>query len=239
MLKNTCDDGEMLALLLSRQAGDLRLIGAEDTDGDADEKSDETEETEDDADGDNDADGDGDDDDDESPELVAANKRIAILEERNQRDIKKRKEAIARADKAEKDLAELRKTGSSDETLKARIDELEAENATLKSGLNKSALATAFLKDNTHQWVDPDAALRLANLDDVEIEADGTVTGLDVALSDLAKKSPYLLKTDKKQPPARKSGEKPGGQGSGGTRDKATEAKAKADLIKKYPGLRR
>lgn len=93
----------------------------------------------------------------------------------------------------EKDLPE-------QEKLKGRLAELEAEREKDREALKDARLELAFFKDGgKFKWKNPATALKLADLSNVEIDADGTVRNLTSALEALAKSDPYLLDTDSKE----------------------------------------
>lgn len=99
--------------------------------------------------------------------------------------------------KAEAELKQLRDKDLPElEKLKRDNDEMLKEVARLKGLLNERALDTAFLKDNTHTWHNPNAALKLLDRDAIQIDDDGNVTGLKEALGRLAKEHAYLLNAD-------------------------------------------
>lgn len=78
-----------------------------------------------------------------------------------------------------------------------KADRLAEESRTIK-------LENAFLRANVVDWVDPEDALRLVDLDEVDIDEDGTVDrkALRSALRDLAKRKPHLVKKPKVSDPA-------------------------------------
>lgn len=75
---------------------------------------------------------------------------------------------------------------------KAKADKLAEDNRTLR-------LHNAFLASNTVDWVDPEDALHLVDLSDVDVDDDGIVDrkALARALRDLAKRKPHLVKKSK------------------------------------------
>ena len=178
---------------------------------------------------------DGGADDSESDEEEKPNPRLRELSNENYKRRQANKELKSENDQLrerlkefeDKDKSELDKaTGSLNEITTER-DELRDVNKALR-------VENAFLTDNTHKWANPRTALRLADLNEVEIDDDGNVTGLKEALDALAKSDPYLLRKDaedeedEKQPPTGH----PTGRGTKGNanRDK---------LVEKYPALRR
>jgi len=125
---------------------------------------------------------------------------------------------------------------------KTEVERLTAENVELKaklgekdSSLRQRTLDNAFLASDKHSWANPETALKLADLSEVEIDEDGKVTGLDKALDKLAKSDPYLLKKD--------DGNNGGGAGSSGGavgsgKEKDKGALDREKLQRKYRVLR-
>jgi hypothetical protein len=121
--------------------------------------------------------------------------------------------------------------------LEAATEQLKAKDDEIK-GLK---LERAFLKDNTHEWHNPDAALKLVDLSNVAIGDDGKTTGLKEALEALAKTHPYLVKPKATEgetgagasaAPAGVTGV--AGQGSAGGQGN----QARAGLEKRFPALK-
>lgn len=228
---------------LIARSGLLALIGADgepagsDAKGEGDESEDKS----------NKSDEDGDKDDKgkkaaPSPE----EKRIAGLEEEKQRHYDKRVEAENALKEANKRIKQLEKDGTPDDALKTSNDELTKTNEKLLSVNQTLMLENAFLKATGYDWVDPEAALRLADLSEVEFdEKTNKAVGLESALAKIAKDKPYLLKPkakdgddkdeDKGKPAPRQSGKAPaGGQ------QKKTDAEIRDQKLRqKYPALRR
>lgn len=165
--------------------------------------------------------------------------KITALEEEKQRQYRRRQEAEQRAEAAEAQLREIQdKDKTEEEKQTARLTELETENESLHGLLRESRLENAFLKDNTYTWHNPGRALALADLSDVEIGEDGSVTGLKQALEALAKSDSYLLKTeDKDTTQDEPSTSTPRSK----TTKKKSSSKEERDqaLIGKYAALRR
>lgn len=174
-----------------------------------------------------------DDDEDEAkltrPERQAARYRTQLrAAEKRNADLEARLKAIEDKDKkpeelASRDLTEARERA---EKASARVRQLNLENA--------------FFRANAVDWVDPADALRLLDLDDVEIDEDGTVDArsLRTALRDLAKRKPHLVKsktasdnTDEDDTDSR-SGSKMNGRRKG----KGAEP-TRAELAKRFPVL--
>lgn len=238
-----------LSELLKRPAAELRLVGA---DGEDDDKPSGQQQG---APEGKEGSGDGEDGDDKDKGKSGSgtgsqdpkDRRIAGLEEERQRHYDLRKEAEAKLEAANAEIARLKKDGTTDDETKQRLISLERENADLKTKNGDFALENAFLKSNSHKWRDNEAALKLADLSKVELDdKTGQVHGLQDALNKLAANSPWLLaddsqeqnKDDKEEKSKRKTGDAPGSQRSGEQLSK--EAQASKDRLRaKYPGLRR
>lgn len=235
--------------LLNRPMGLLPLLGS---DGDDDSKpsgSDADEANKGDKDDKSKESGDGDDgkkDGDKPAAQTPEQKRIAALEEEKQRFYDQREELKVQLKEKDKEIAKLKKDGTPDDALKSANDELTKTNDKLAADNTRLRLENAFLTENGFDWVDPKAALRLADLDAVEIdEKTGKVVGLNSALTKLAKDSPYLLKpkADDKDSKDDKDG-KPAPRRTGtpprpGSQKDADQAARDAKLREKYPALRR
>lgn len=156
--------------------------------------------------------------------MRAADQRAAALEaERNQL----RDKDLPALEKATRDLAEAA----------AAREKAETE-------LKNSRIHNAFLRDNTHEWHNPDRALTMLDLSKVDIDDQGNVTGLKAAIEALAKSDAYLLK-----PKPDNGGDGGTGTGNGsspqlqgtvpGTNGTAGGGKAnKADLQRRFPAMR-
>jgi hypothetical protein len=104
-----------------------------------------------------------------------------------------------------KDLPEAEKLKAEHEAATQKVNQLTDTN-------RKLLLENAFLKDNTHEWRNPAAAMKLLDMSSVTIDDDGHVVGLKDALKKLANAEPYLLK-EKAASEGSSSG---GGTGSAG-----------------------
>jgi hypothetical protein len=232
--------------LIARPKGLLVLIGAEDdnpgdqggeggdeTGGESDDKGDKSKSKDDKS---------GEDEDDKSGEDGAeptdADKKISALEEEKDRHYNLRKKAEKELADAKKEIKKLQTANASDES-KTQIDELEKKTVKQDATISRLSLENAFLKANTHNWVDPEAALALADLSQVEVDDDGKAHGLASALDKLAKSKPYLIKAAEdskpKPKPRQKTGDAPGGKPG----SQASEDAKRAKLRDKYSGLRR
>lgn len=127
----------------------------------------------------------------------------------------------------DKDLPEAAKLQRDFEESQKQVTQLQETNRNL-------ALQVAFLSDNTYSWHNPERALKLVDLDQLEIDADGKVSGLKDALKALATSDPYLVKQEvkpeeNKTPP----GTAPGNNGTNGSGQKPAK-----QLESRFPVLR-
>lgn len=174
----------------------------------------------------------------------AKDKRISALEEEKQRFYDQREDVKKQLKTANAEIAKLKKDGTPDDALKSANEDLTRENAKLTSANQALMLENAFLKEVGFDWVDPDAALKLADLSKVEYdEEQGKAIGLNTALTDLAKAKPYLLKpkADDKNDDEEKGDKKrrTGTTPRPGSQKKADQAAREAQLRQKYSALRR
>lgn len=137
----------------------------------------------------------------------------------------KRKLAAAdrRAAAAEKKIQDA-ENQKLDEKTRAEKERDEANKAveTAAAKLRQQSIQIEFLENNKHVWHNPKAALKLVELDDVEVDDDGKVTGLDAAITKLAKEHPYLVKpADGKEG----DGEGDGGKGKNGSSGRTPKSK--------------
>ena len=222
-----------------------------DADDDADDDGDDEED-------DDSDDGDDDDDDDEPKgkkedpkderirELSAEAKKRRI-KTRQQRDRIAELEAenarLKGSKKSKKDDAE------DDEDEQSESDEaktLKRENEALKARLETQTIRQEFndLLDDPKSKIkfkDRKAAFRLLDRDEIEIDEDGEVEGLEDAVKDLAKAYPFLVDDGKKsdededdedeQPRRRRTGQRTGGRQRKGN--------ANADALRKKYGIKR
>ena len=161
-------------------------------------------------------------DDDPTAGLKAKNSQLILAK----KDLKQKlREANVKIQKleagAEQDEDEDK---DSDSKVDKRDQTISAQSETIRS----LQLQVAFLSDNTHSWNDPKLAISLIDMDDLDIEEDGSISGLKEALDDLAKNRPYLVKTPEKQQ-RRKSGDQQQRKS-----DSATKAAERSKLRSKY-----
>lgn len=148
--------------------------------------------------------------------MRAADQRAAALEaERNQL----RDKDLPALEKLQRDYAEATK-----------------ERDLLRERTRTQSLENAFLKDNKYKWKNPAAALKLADLTKVDVQEDGTVTGLTAALDALAKSDSYLIDTAKDETPNEPTGST-GAPGTNGTRGTPTGPNLK-NMAARIPALR-
>jgi len=234
MINLDCSTGGRLEELLKRPTDLLVLVGAdpEDTDADADDETDDDTEVD-----DKDADADKDEDKDKSKEDKDKDKpRDTVDRAEYDRIVERRNAAEGRLTKALDTIEKLKKDGTSDEALKTELTSLRSENETLRTQVQKLSHSNAFFSDTDHEWVDPEAALRLADLSNVEIDENGVTHGLKPALDKLAQDKPYLLKPkteDKKAP--QKSGDK---SSKSGPKSKEQQQQKRTKLAGSYSALR-
>jgi hypothetical protein len=163
--------------------------------------------------------------------------------------INKMKAADKRASDYEKKIndAELA-TKSEIEQAKIREQQAQQEAKEAREELKKARIHNKFLASNKYTWHDPETALKLLDLGEVEVADDGAVKGLDNAIKTLADAKPFLLKQtdgdggDNKQGKATTStGNKQGSTGNqpAGNKQGKDRDKDRARLLEKYPALNR
>ena len=189
----------------------------------------------DDTDDDDSGDDSDDSDDDDSGEEPVRNPKLKALSDENA----KRRQQLKDAKQREADLAA--KLKEYEDKDKSDVDRATGEAAELKktnealAGTNrKLALQLAFSLDRKYDWHDGAAALRLLDLDGVEIDEDGEVTGMTEAIKTLATKHPYLVKPKDDGGPG--SGSTGSGQPPNGRKTK--QGTQREVLEKKYSALR-
>lgn len=106
--------------------------------------------------------------------------------------------ADQRASQFEAELRQLRdKDLPAAEKLQRDYDEAVARAEKAETDLRSTRIDNAFFRDNTHEWHNPDRARALLDMSKVDIDDQGTVTGLKNAIDALAKSDPYLIKPPK------------------------------------------
>lgn len=132
----------------------------------------------------------------------------------------------------DKDLPALEKLNRDLGEATARIGKLEAE-------LKDARIANAFLSSNKHEWHDPEAARKLADLSKIEIDqTDGTVRGMEDALTALAKSHPFLLKPKKGSEEEESGTVTPTTPPLNSSTPSGTGAASKDQLKKRFPAAR-
>jgi hypothetical protein len=233
-----CTYGLSLDELITYPTGLLVLIGAED-DNDSESEDDGDEDGE----GGDDEDDESDDDDENSgedgdkkskkkAEPDSKDRKITALEKEKQRHYDRRKQAEKDLAEANKEITRLKKDGVTDPELVTANTQLTTDLASARSENRELRIKLAFFTRDVSRWVDPEDALKLLDLTQVEIDDDASGIGMDSAVDALAKKK-HLLKSSKPAP--RRTGDAPSRKPG----DKASKAAQEKKLLSKYPGLRR
>jgi hypothetical protein len=127
---------------------------------------------------------------------------------------------------------------SADEKVKQDLKEAQETLAKREADLRAAQIQNAFVTDNTYQWHDPKAALKLADLTGVTIEGE-TVKGLKEALKAVADAFPFMVKPKEETAGATDTTTAGStgvtGQGSAASRTGATNLE---DLKKRFPAMR-
>ena len=232
-------DIEGLRALRRSQFGGLVMMAEADDDKDKDEDDD-------DASGDDDDEDESDEDEDED-DKSKADPRIKELSDENAKWRVKFRKRGERITELEAENEKLRKGDSpkkdedKDDTSGAAADSaIKTENEELKQRLAAQAIRQEFNDlvsgdKALAKFANPKTAFRLLDLDEVEIDEDGDITGLDVAIKALAKSDPYLLAKASKDDDDEGG---PAGQPTGG-RGKGKGNPNRDKLLDKYPALRR
>lgn len=153
---------------------------------------------------------------------------------------KRMRAADQRAAAAERELQELRDKDKPElERAQNRVKELEPALETAQSTITSLRMQVAFLSDNTYTWHDPEDALRLVDMADVDVDDDGKVTGLSAALKKLATAKPHLVKPAAKPDDDDDEEPEPSGSQRNGKRKGEAKSANREALAKKYPALRR
>lgn len=142
--------------------------------------------------------------------------------------------------KAEADLKALKDAQLTEsERTKQHLEEAKAEITKLQQQLNDERISNAFLTDNTYEWHDPRAALKLADRTNVKVAEDGTVTGLKEALKAVADANAWMLKpkAEGEGGAAKDDKGKTGNTGVSGAAGKSGQGN-QSDLEKRFPQLR-
>ncbi len=181
---------------------------------------------------------DGDEDGNGSEDRSQGDPRIKKLSDESARYRRERNEKDAELEKVKAQLkkytdAELGELGAA----KGTVEELTATTTAQAAAIKELRLNNAFLSDNTYDWADPADALKLADLSGVEIDKDGTVTGMKEALDKLAKDKPHLVKAATKDDEDEDDPTKTTSTGAPPKAKGTKEQHARSSLVKKYPAL--
>ena len=174
-----------------------------------------------------------DDQEDSSDEDDPSARRVKELSDENAKRRNENKRLAKDLEAAQKRLKEIDDADRSEtEKLATQVEELTATNEKLINSNKQLSIKNAFLADKTRSWRNPDTAMKLLDLDGVEIDDEGKITGLDKAIKKLADSDSYLLApqdddTGLPKPPAQPTGDKPGGR-------KSKDEVSREHLIKKY-----
>lgn len=182
-----------------------------------------------------------DDEEDEKPtrpERQAARYRTQLREAQKQNaDLAARLKAIEDKDK------------KPDEIVSRDLEEARSKADKLAERNRAQTLELAFFKANQVEWEDPSDALKLVDLDDVDVDEDGTVDPVQLrkALRALAKAKPHLVKKpkasgsdsdddeeDEDEPRSPRSGSRMNGRRKG-----SGDVSTRDQLAKKFPVLGR
>lgn len=106
--------------------------------------------------------------------------------------------ADRRASELQKQLDDLKATKDINPEVKKELDELKSKMGPVQTERDTLRLHVAFLTNNTIKWRDPEAALKLVDLSEVEFDDKGRVDkrALKAALKDLAASKSYLVADD-------------------------------------------
>jgi hypothetical protein len=218
-------------------------------------------------DADDDAEDDEDDEEDEKPSSKKSSKKSKDDDEdddededdkdakltRPERQAARYRVKLREAEAANRQMAErLRKLEDKDkkpdEIVSRDLQEARTKAEELTEKTRAMSLELAFFKSNTVDWVDPADALRLVDLDDVEVDDDGTVNAkaLRVALRDLARRKPHLVKKPKQSSGESDDGDEEQGSGrrsagsmNGRRKGSGAAGKTREELAKRFPVLGR
>lgn len=171
--------------------------------------------------------------------------KITALEEEKNRHFTARQAAEQERDalKAEK---EERDRANNDEVtnLKNDVEKYKGEVQELSSRLESALLDNAFLTDNSFEWHNPKMVLRNIDRENVTIDKDGKVTGVDAAIKKLAEDNPWMLKSEPGKGDKDDKGDagndgNPSGSQRNGKKGNQEVKHPPKDLRAKYPALRR
>lgn len=223
-------------------------------DDDADDDNDDGDNGVDDDDNDDDSD-DSDDDSDDGDKGKKTDARARRIEELNRENKKyrlrardyrrERDEALNELDKLKNGKGKPKQKDDTDEddSDNEETAKVKAENDELKGKLVAQQLRSEFNDltsgtDAVAKFKNPKTAFRLLDLDDVEIDDEGNIEGLEDAIKELVKSDPYLVDTGKDDEDDDEDGARKRKTGQPtGSRKKGNPNRDK--LVSKYPALRR
>jgi hypothetical protein len=189
---------------------------------------------------DDDEDDDDEDEDDDDPKLARASRQAARYRTELRAQQKTNAELLARL-KAIED-----KDKKPEEIQSREAEEAKTRAAKAEERARKVQLENAFLRANSVDWVDKSDAFRLVDLDDVDVDEDGTVDERQLAraLRALAKRKPHLVKKPKTTESDDDEDEDEKDQGSarqmnGKRRGRKGTGNSREELAKKFPVLGR
>ena len=193
--------------------------------------------------GDDEEDGD-ESEEDEKPKPKPKSKPKETPEQKVRRLNKENQTKRLALEAAEKKLRDIEDADKSElEIAKRDLTELQEKTKAYPETLNALRIENAFLKLSGYDWHDPDDALEyLRKTGEVTIDDDGTVDGLEQAVKDLAKKKPYLLKSEEENEEESRQRRTSGARGSSGagvgsgpkSTKAATKAAQRTKLMEKY-----
>jgi hypothetical protein len=128
-----------------------------------------------------------------------------------------------------------RKDQSELEKATTDLAESQKEIERLTDILNRKTLENAFLTYGKYTWHDAGDAMRLLDMEGVELK-DGSVTGLEPAIDKLAKAKPHLIKKDDEG--SGNGSHEASGSASNGRR-KGEGRDDKKDYSSRFPALKR
>lgn len=127
------------------------------------------------------------------------------------------------------------------EELRPKVAQAEKERDDARAEVGKLQVKVAFFSINDTEWEDPETALQLADLSDVDVSDDGKVDkrALKAALRDLAKRKPYLVKKKAAKGDNTNEGEASGSKMAGGRKGQKGTSPTREQLAASFPALRR
>jgi hypothetical protein len=147
--------------------------------------------------------------------------------------------ADRRASDLQKQLDELKATKDLNPEVKREIEELRAKLTPVTEERDKLRIHVAFLTTNTIKWRDPEAALKLADLSEVEFDDKGKIDkrALKAALKDLAASKPFLVNVDDEDGDTKDKDTPPTTTPANGKRKGTKSTPDRATQAKRFPVL--